>query len=144
MIAVDTNLLVYAHREDSPWHDHAYSRIEALAEGREPWAIPWPCLHEFLAIVTHPKIYAPPTPLGTALDQVEAWLEAPNLFVLSESDGYWTDLRDTLRASRVVGSQVHDARIAALCRLHGVRELWSADRDFTRFPACVVRNPLVG
>ena len=64
MIAVDTNLLVYAHREDSPWHDAAYGSIVELAEGRGPWAIPWPCLHEFLAIVTHPKIYAPPTSFG--------------------------------------------------------------------------------
>jgi len=56
MIAVDTNILVYAHREDSQWHDAAYSRIVNLTEGRAPWAIPWPCIHEFLAIVTHPKI----------------------------------------------------------------------------------------
>ena len=60
LIAVDTNLLVYAHREDSPWHDAAYRSLVGLAEGRTPWAIPWPCLHEFLAIVTHPRIYSPP------------------------------------------------------------------------------------
>ena len=65
MIAVDTNLLVYAHREDSPWHDAAYARIAELAESRAPWAIPWPCLHEFLAIVTHPRIYAPRGPVLT-------------------------------------------------------------------------------
>jgi uncharacterized protein len=52
MIAVDTNLLVYAHREDSPWHEAAYKIIEQLSESRAPWAIPWPCLHEFLAIIT--------------------------------------------------------------------------------------------
>jgi predicted nucleic acid-binding protein len=60
MIAVDTNVLVYAHREDSQWHLQAYARITELAEGRVPWAIPWPCVHEFLAISTHPKIYYPP------------------------------------------------------------------------------------
>ena len=60
MIAVDTNLLVYAHREDSAWHDTAYTRITELAEGRAPWAIPWPCIHEFLAIVTHPPLFLPP------------------------------------------------------------------------------------
>jgi hypothetical protein len=80
MIAVDSNLLVYAHREDSPWYDAAYARIVELAEGQGPWAIPWPCIHEFLAIVTHPRIYTPPTPLEKALDQVEAWLESPALF----------------------------------------------------------------
>jgi uncharacterized protein len=144
VIAVDTNLLVYAHREDSPWHDPAYASIARLAEGRAPWAIPWPCLHEFLAIVTHPRIYSPPTPLPAALDQAAAWLEAPNLVLLAESDGYWRHLRTALEAGRIAGPQVHDARIAALCLDHGVQELWSADRDFSRFPALAVRNPLVG
>lgn len=143
MIAVDTNLLVYAHREDSPWHDVAHASVAALAEGRAAWAIPWPCLHEFLAIVTHPRIYAPPSPLATALDQIEAWLESPSLVLLSEIEGYWPELRAVLTAGRVAGAQVHDARVAALCRRHGVRELWTADRDFGRFPDLTVRNPLI-
>ena len=143
MIAVDTNLLVYAHREDSPWHDAAYGSIVELAEGRGPWAIPWPCLHEFLAIVTHPKIYAPPTPLDAALEQVTAWLESPSLVLLAESEGYWPELRLALQVGRVAGAPVHDARVAALCQSHGVRELWTADRDFGRFPALKVKNPLV-
>jgi toxin-antitoxin system PIN domain toxin len=143
VIAVDTNLLVYAHREDAPWHDAAYARIGELAEARTPWAIPWPCLHEFLAIVTHPRIYAPPTPLAIAVEQLEAWLESPSLVLLAESSQYWPELRASLEEGRVTGPQVHDARIVALCRLHGVRELWSADRDFGRFPTIPVRNPLV-
>jgi uncharacterized protein len=143
VIAVDTNLLVYAHREDSPWHEAAAARITELAEDRTPWAIPWPCLHEFVAIVTHPRIYVPPTPLAGAIDQIEAWLEAPGLVLLAETEGYWPELRAALEAGRIVGAQVHDARIAALCRLHGVRELWTADRDFSRFAGLRVRNPLV-
>ncbi len=143
MIALDTNLLVYAHREDSPWHNKAYAQILNLAEGRSSWAIPWPCLHEFLAIVTHPRIYNPPTSLGVAIDQVEAWLETPNLTILSEGDGYWPELRITLENGQVIGPQVHDARITAICRFHGVRELWTADRDFSRFPGLLVRNPLI-
>lgn len=144
MIAVDTNLLVYAHRQDSPWHEVAYARLVELAEGRGPWAIPWPCLHEFLAVVTHSRIFEPPTPLDIALDQVEAWLESPSLLLLAESSGYWPELRSALRAGRVSGPQVHDARIAALCQCHGIRELWTADRDFGRFPGLTTRNPLVG
>lgn len=143
MIAVDTNLLVHAHREDSPWHNAAYARIAELAEGRSPWALPWPCLHEFLAIVTHPRIYDPPSPLAAALDQVDAWLESPHVTVLAEADGYWPALRSLLADGRIAGPQVHDARVAALCHLHGVRELWTADRDFGRFPELSVRNPLV-
>ena len=63
MIAVDTNILVYAHRADSPWHGRAAELVRGLAEGPDTWAIPWPCIHEFLSIVTHPKIYKPPSPL---------------------------------------------------------------------------------
>ncbi len=144
MIAVDTNLLVYAHREDSPWHDAAYARLVELAESRSPWTIPWPGIHEFLAIVTHPRIFSPPTPLKTAIDQVEAWLESPSLVLISESEDYWSLLRSTLMSGRVSGPLVHDARIVALCRHHGVDELWTADRDFGRFPGLPVRNPLVG
>ena len=144
MIAVDTNILVYAHREDSGWHGAAERCIRALAEGRAAWAIPWPCLHEFLAIVTHPRIYRPPTPRDRAVDQVDAWLEAPGLVLLGEGEGYWPTLRGLILGSGVLGGQMHDARIAALCRHHGVASLCTADRDFSRFPDLVVRNPLVG
>ncbi len=143
MIAVDTNLLVYAHREDSSWHEAAYSTIEGLAEGRRSWAIPWPSIHEFLAVVTHPRIFVPPTPLERALAQVDAWLQSPGVVLLAESGDYWRRLRAMVGAAQCRGSQVHDARIAALCLHHGVEELWTADRDFTRFPALAVRNPLV-
>jgi predicted nucleic acid-binding protein len=108
-----------------------------------PWAIPWPCVHEFLAISTHPKIYFPPTPLRAAIDQVESWLESPSLVLLTESEKYWPELRRILDAGKITGPQVHDARIAGLCLLHGIRELWTADRDFSRFPGVRVRNPLL-
>jgi toxin-antitoxin system PIN domain toxin len=143
MIALDTNILVYAHREDSPFHEAALARIVELAEGSAPWAIPWPCLHEFLAIVTHPRIFVPPTPLPRALSQVDAWIESPTLALLTESGQHWATLRPLVAAALVRGPQVHDARIAALCLQHQVSELWSADRDFGRFPALAVVNPLV-
>jgi hypothetical protein len=72
MIAVDTNVLVYAHRSDSQHHDRAVETMRFLAEGTVSWAIPWPCLHEFLAITTHPRIFDPPTKLVRALEQVDA------------------------------------------------------------------------
>lgn len=143
MIAVDTNVLVYAHREDSAWHAKAARVLTELAEGREHWAIPWPCLHEFLAIVTHPRIYNPPTPIPIALDQVQAWIESPQLILLGESEGYWSRLVALVGEGRIQGPQIHDARIAALCLLHGVKQLWSADRDFSRFPTLEARNPLL-
>jgi hypothetical protein len=142
MIAVDSNILVYAHREDSSWHAASSRCLSELAEGRAPWAIPWPCLHEFLAISTHPRIFAPPTPLERAIDQVEAWLESPGVVVLGEGEGHWPQLRTLLTAGKVTGPKVHDARIAAICQQHGVSELWTIDRDFSRFPGLRVRNPL--
>ncbi len=142
MIAVDTNILVYAHREDSSWHAQAERVVRELAEGTASWAIPWPCIHEFLAICTHSRIYDPPTPLDRAIEQIDCWLEAPPLVMLHEGPGYMETLERTLRESRVVGGAIHDGRIAALCRYHGVRELLTADRDFSRFPGLNTRNPL--
>jgi predicted nucleic acid-binding protein len=116
MIAVDTNVLVYAHRRDS----------------------------EFFAICTHPRIYDPPSTRNQAIAQIDAWLASPTLSVLSESAGYWEQLTKILRSGSVTGPMVHDTRVAALCATHGARELWPADRDFTRFRSLVtVRNPLV-
>lgn len=144
MIAVDTNILVYAHRRDAEWHASAASRIAGLATGRSAWAIPWPCLHEFIAIVTHPRIFSPPSTLQEAISQVEAWLGSPALVLLAEEDGYWLWLKKSAEGGRIMGPQIHDARIAAICAQHGVRELWSADRDFGRFRGLAVRNPLIG
>lgn len=144
MIAVDTNVLVYAHRRDAPFHDAAARSLRILAESRDPWAIPWPCIHEFLAIVTHPRIYAPPSTLRQALDQLRAWRESSRLQLLSEDDAYFATLDDLLTSGRISGAAVHDARIAALCLRNRVDVLWTADRDFGRFPTLRVANPLVG
>jgi uncharacterized protein len=143
MIALDTNILVYAHRRDSEWHEQAFAAVTRLAEGSAPWGVAWPCLHEFLAIVTHARIYKPPTPLAKAIGQVEIWMESPSLQLLGELKGHWPELKLILSSGRITGGAVHDARIAAICREHGVRELWSADRDFSRLAGINVRNPLV-
>jgi uncharacterized protein len=143
VIAVDTNILVYAHRMDSPFHATAADRITGLAEGAAAWAIPWPCVHEFLAIVTNPRIYDPPTAIPVALEYVDALFQSPTLILLSETDLHWKTLGPLIAAGRISGGRVHDARIAAICMQHSVRELWSADRDFSRFPALTVVNPLV-
>jgi hypothetical protein len=142
MVAVDTNLLVYAHRADSEFHAAADRVVADLAEGRASWAIPWPCLYEFYAIVTHPKIYRPPTPSADALVQISCWLESPSLVLLHEGDGFFDTLKPVLAASKVQGGAVHDARVVALCLRHGVKTLWSADRDFSRFPQLRTENPL--
>jgi len=143
MIAVDTNILVYGHRRDAAWFEPARECMLSLAHGPQPWAIPWPCLYEFLAVVTHPRIFRTPTPVESAIEQVSAWLESPSLVLLSDGPTSWQRLREQLLHSRAVGPMVHDARVAALCLSNGVTELWSADRDFGRFPSLRVRNPLI-
>ena len=121
MIAIDTNILVYAHREDSPWHEKALARVTELANSGSPWAITWPGVHEFLAITTHPKIYDPPTPLGTALEAIQAWQASPGLRLLGEGPGYFEKLAALTTAGMINGPKIHDARIAAICLHHRVK-----------------------
>lgn len=142
MIAVDTNILVYAHRRDSRFHESAAKVLRDLAEGPRPWTIPWPCAHEFFAIVTHPRIHEPPSAPEQALDQLRAWAEAPHHLFLSEAIDHLDRLSALVDAGEITGPLVHDARVAAMCLSHGVDELWSVDRDFSRFAALRVRNPL--
>lgn len=142
MIATDTNILVYAHRRDAEWHGQACAKIESLAAGRVLWGLPWPCVHEFLAIVTHPRIYDPPSTMAQATAQVDAWLASPVATLLTESSSHWEMLKRQLLAGRIVGGMAHEGRIATICLTHGVTEFWTADRDFSRFPALTVRNPL--
>ena len=144
MIAVDSNILIYAYREDSSWHDRAAAVITELAEGRSAWAIPWPCIWEFLAITTHPRIYNPPSPNEDALIQIERWLESPSLHLLSEGESFFETLRPLVKKSKVRGPAIHDARIAAICLRHGVEKLLTADRDFSRFTELRIENPLLG
>ena len=143
MIAVDTNLLVYAHREDSEFHAAAKGSVDSLRHQPAAWAIPWPCIHEFIGIVTHPGIYKPASTLSEALGFVDSLFASPQLHLLAESPGYFEKLREISVAARLKGPRIHDARVAALCLHHGVSELWSADRDFSAFSRLKVRNPLV-
>jgi toxin-antitoxin system PIN domain toxin len=144
VIAIDTNLLVYAHRRESTFHDKACRTISTLAASGSAWGIPWPCIHEFYGVVTNARAFKPASTIAQASTQLSEWFASPTLSLLHESAGHWSALHALLVAGRVIGGQVHDARIAAICLEHGVHEFWSADRDFNRFTALTVRNPLVG
>jgi len=143
MIAIDTNLLVYAHREELPFHAEAEALLLDLANGTRRWCIPWPCVHEFIGVITNPRIFREPTPLDQALLAVQTLLSCETLLLLPEGDGYFKVLDAIAKSGRVRGALIHDARIAALCQFHGVRELWSADRDFSRFAGIKIVNPLI-
>lgn len=142
MIAVDANVLVYAHRADSSFHGSADRAVRDLAQGPESWALPWPCLHEFFSVVTNPRLFREPSPPEVALNQIAYWLESPTVRLLSESPTHLVMLTDLARSANVVGSQIHDAKIAAICLSHGVRELLTMDRDFSRYPSLTTRSLL--
>lgn len=144
MIAVDANILVYAHRDGLEQHDRARTALERLVRSGAPWALPWPAVHEFLAVTTDARLWPTPTPVETALEQIENLIELPRTRLLGEPLEHWTRLAGLLKASRTTGKRVYDASIAAICLAHGVRELWTADRHYGAFPELKTRNPLVG
>ena len=103
MIAVDANILVYAHRADSPFHDRARLSLESLAVGARAWAIPWPCAHEFFAVVTHPRIYKTATPASTAFAQLRALQALANLVFIAEADDYFQPLEPLALVAKAHG-----------------------------------------
>jgi toxin-antitoxin system PIN domain toxin len=143
MQAVDTNILVYAHRREMPEHEAAAALVRDLAEGQAPWAIPWPCVYEFFSVVTNPRIWKASASLpAQAWAQLDAWLASPSLRLLAEPDGFAEILVRVTRAPRVRGPVIHDARIAALCIAHGVEQLLTRDRDFSAFRELRTQDPL--
>ncbi len=144
LIAVDTQLLVYAHRADSPFHSAAAARMRSLCLGTVRFALPMQALAEFYAVVTHPRIYRPPSTPAQAVAQVHAWTESPACVVIFEGPSAMARLWETAEEAKITGPMVHDARIVATCLAEGVSTLWSADRDLSRFPSLRTENPVVG
>ena len=142
MVAVDTNVLVYAHRRETDEHKTAQSVLRELSESSRPWAIPWPCVYEFFSVVTNHRIWKDSASApAEGWNQLDAWFEAPTLRLLGEPEGFAPVLQSFLRRSRVRGPVVHDARVAALCLAHGVETLLTRDRDFSLFPELSIKNP---
>lgn len=133
MQAVDTNVLVYSEIVSSRHHRAARRLVNELAEGPVVWAIPWPCIYEFLRVVTHPRVFSPPVPLEIAMDDIGQILASPTLLLLSETERHAEVMNSVVIDSGVTGNLLHDAHIAALCIEHGVSELVTGDRDFSRF-----------
>lgn len=133
MIAVDTNVLVYAHREETDFHGDASARLVEMAEGDVPWALPIFCVGEFLRVVTHPRVFDPPSTPGDALDFVQGLLASPSCVIAYPETGFLTRLDGVVRGSNTRGNLVFDAQIAALCMEQGIDAILTNDRDFERF-----------
>lgn len=141
LIAVDTNVLVYAAHGNSPNHRVAAGLLQRLAVAAEPWAIPWPCVYEFLKIMTHARSLERPWTPEVAVEEAEKLLGAPGAQALGETSRHAAVMSAVIRQSQCRSNQMHDAHIWALCLEHGVSELWSADRDFHRFRGLKLHNP---
>ena len=133
MQAIDTNILVYAHRVEAPQHSAALKLLKKKAEGAEPWTLPWICVYEFLRVVTHSRIFHPPTPTRIAWDACRGLLASPSIRLLQETERHELILEELLKETKVSGNLIHDAHIVALMLEHGVKEIISADQDFHRF-----------
>lgn len=143
MVAVDTNLLVYAHRRAAPTHGAARAVLRSLIEGKNAWAVPWPCCHEFLSVMTNRRLWkVGALAMDEAWAQLEAWAASPSNRLIGETVNFLPLFRDLVRRPRVWGPTVHDARIAAICIAHGVDILYTCDRDFSLFPELRTHNPL--
>jgi toxin-antitoxin system PIN domain toxin len=140
LIAVDTNVLVYAHREELAKHPAARARLISLAEGDASWAIPVFCLGEFVRVITHPRLFDPPHSVAEACRALERVLASPSLRLLLPGDRYWPLLAEALRQADARGNLAFDAQIAALCREAGASALLTEDRDFARFPGLRVEH----
>jgi toxin-antitoxin system PIN domain toxin len=132
VIAIDTNVLVYAHREEYPLHAQAKARIIGLAMGAGPWGVPVFCLGEFVRVVTRRRVLNPPSSLEQAVAFLERLTESDSFRVLLADAEYWADLKAAIELAAARGNLVLDAQIAALCVRHGAT-LLTADRDFARF-----------
>jgi toxin-antitoxin system PIN domain toxin len=141
MIAVDTNILVHAHRQELSGHERALEWLRRLAEGPEPWGIPVFCLGEFVRVVTHRRLFNPPSSLGEAIGALEGLLESSSIQVLIPGDRFPELFHTCLREADARGNLAFDAQIAALCRERGVDRILTMDRDFQRFPGLQILGP---
>ncbi len=139
MIAVDTNILIYAHRAEADLHDTAVAELARLAEGHDLWALPVFCVTEFLRVVTHRRVFNPPSTSSEALDFVNSLIAAPTCVVVRPEAGFLKHLEVAIRQADARGNLVFDAQIAALCGEHGIATILTRDQDFKRFDGLQVR-----
>lgn len=133
MIAVDTNVLLHAHRAELPKHAEAKALLTELAEGEAPWGLPVFVIGEFLRVITHTRVFDPPHSVEEAIAAMENLLASPSVRILSPAEDWPKRLAEALRRGNARGNLVFDAQIVAVCREHRVTTIVTEDRDFERF-----------
>ncbi len=141
MILLDVNVLVYAMRADAPRHSEFKSWLDARVAALEPFGIADIVLSGALRVLTHPRIFVPPTPLPLALMFVDALRHAPNCVIVYPGARHWQIFTGLCRSSSARGNLIPDAFLAALAIESGC-EWITTDRDFSRFPGLRWRHPL--
>lgn len=139
MTAVDTNILIYAHRREFRENAAARRLLENVTETGDAPVVPVFCLAEFLRVVTHPNFFRLPSTVEEAIAAVVALIESPSAQVLLPGERFAKLFLETVQQARATGNLVFDAQIVALCREHGVRTIWSNDRDLARFEGIEAR-----
>lgn len=141
MIALDTNILLHSRRQELPHHAEAKELLREFAEGDRPWTILWPCVYEFIRVITHPRVFEPPSELDVVVEDLQSLLTSPSIVLIGEGFEHLRHLRGMVEGGQATGNLAHDAHIAALVQEHGIRELWTLDNDFARFPGIQVHRP---
>ena len=139
--SLDVNVLLYASDRSSDRHLRARHFVESCAAGPEILCLSWPTLMSFIRIATHPRIFSAPLSPDEALGNVSALLALPHVRAVSELDGFVDAYKHVAGETPVRGNLVPDAHIAAILFQHGVRTLYSNDRDFLKFPSLNLRDP---
>jgi hypothetical protein len=140
--AIDVNILLYASDTSSPHSDRARSFIESCMAQNEVFCLGWSTVMSYLRMATHPAVFDHPLSPDEAMANIETLLNLPHARFLSEEDGFWNVYRATTAEVPTRGNLVPDAHLAALLRQHGVKTLFTHDRDFLKFPFLDVRDPL--
>ena len=91
-------------------------------------------VYEFLAVVTHPKIFKQTMSRALAFQQIGTLLTLAGARLLMPTDRHLAVLGQLAESAQTVGARFHDARIAEICIENGVTTLWTADRDFSAYP----------
>ena len=140
MILSDVNVLIYAHREDAADHRRFRRWLEDVIAGPEAFGVADLVLSGFLRVVTHPRIFDPPTPLPAAIEFCDFVRDQPNAVIVAPGDRHWQIFTDLCTRARVRGDLVADAFLAALAIESGC-EWITTDRDYSRFPGLRWRHP---